>query len=51
MVLSIDGSMNNSTETSNYKFISNSTDLKLILWDFKTGEALKVMEFATDIIT
>ena len=51
VVLSIDGSINNSSEISKFKFFSNSTDLKLILWDFKTGEPLKVMEFASDIIT
>lgn len=32
------------------KFVSNSTDLKLILWDVNTGERLKVISHASDMI-
>jgi WD40 repeat protein len=32
------------------KFVSNSTDMKLVLWEIDTGKALKVMEVAGDMI-
>ena len=32
------------------KFVSNSTDMKLVLWDAESGKALKTMELASDMV-
>lgn len=32
------------------KFVSNSTDFKLILWDINSGEVLKMIEVAEDMV-